>query len=354
MLDFKARMKLSIIAFICFLLFPLSLSGQSSILSIPVVSQKNKILFMNKNGKSDENLGIQTVLKVSKNYAIMGMPLKSSGSITSGGAYIFKRSDKTWVSDQELIASDGKHNDTFGWSVAITDKFAMIGSLKNSGTIYIYELVGASWVYKQKITASDPTPMSSYGESIDIQGNYAIVGAYTKRLGNNYSQGIAYIYKYQNNQWVETQRLIASDGGNEEFFGFKVSMSANYALISAPFKKYNKPYKGAAYIFYRDEDKWIEHQKLIPDAGDAGDEFGNGIAIKDTYAVLGSLSKTLGGSPNRRKVCIYKNQNGKWVQIKTILNDTNLGIDFRGDVNFSEDDYIIGCYGGIVAGKINK
>lgn len=76
------------------------------------------------------------------------MPFKSSGDLSHGAVYIFKRLKEkdTWVPQQELTSSDKKQNDQFGWSVSVS-------------------------------------------------GNYAIVGAFYKKINGQTAQGAAYIYK---------------------------------------------------------------------------------------------------------------------------------------------------------------
>ena len=45
--------------------------------------------------------------------------------------------------------------------------------------------------------------------------------------------GSAYIFKRNGSTWTQQQKLTASDGANEDYFGISVSLYGDYALIGA-------------------------------------------------------------------------------------------------------------------------
>ena len=62
---------------------------------------------------------------------------------------------------------------------------------------------------------------------------------------------------------VET-KLLASDGAANDFFGYTVSISGNFAIIGAIG---DSSYKGAAYIYFFNGSDWIQQQKLTANDG---------------------------------------------------------------------------------------
>eukprot|EP01084_Bolivina_argentea_P050476 92834_1 len=70
----------------------------------------------------------------------------------------------------------------------------------------------------------------------------------------------------KNNEWMEIAKLVASDGNADDYFGYSVSISQNYALIGAQNYALIGAYKdddkgtdsGAAYIFEMKNNEWIE------------------------------------------------------------------------------------------------
>src|SRR5437870_11561289 len=61
---------------------------------------------------------------------------------------------------------------------------------------------------EQKVTASDGTANSYFGSAAALNGSTALIGA----DGDNSFQGAAYLFTKSNGSWSEGQRLTASDG----------------------------------------------------------------------------------------------------------------------------------------------
>ena len=106
------------------------------------------------------------------------------------------------ATEVKLTASDGAAGDCFGISVAISGDYAVVGACYNdsaysdSGSAYIFERNGTAWTQQAKITASDGADGAAddyFGYSIAISGDYAVVGAsHDDCVGSN--SGSAYIY----------------------------------------------------------------------------------------------------------------------------------------------------------------
>ena len=80
-----------------------------------------------------------TSVSISNNYAIIGAPYKDS---QSGSAYVFKRdSNDGWIQVEILIGNDTSSSDYFGFSVSISNDYAIIGAYgnDNGGSAYIFE-----------------------------------------------------------------------------------------------------------------------------------------------------------------------------------------------------------------------
>ena len=119
---------------------------------------------------------------------------------------------------------------------------------------------GTGWLERQKLLVSDCV---YFGVSVSISADFAIVGApYDDDLS-----GSAYIFKWNGTNWVEQQKLIASEGAANSYFGCSVSISGDYAIVGADG---NDAGTGSAYIFKRDGTSWVEQQKLT--ASDAAAE----------------------------------------------------------------------------------
>ena len=229
-------------------------------------------------GVEFDGFGISS--SMSGDYVIISAPWKDN---FLGAAYIFKKNGNTWTEEQKLLASDGSANDEFGLAVSMSGDYVIVGARgqeNRRGAAYIFKRDGNTWAEEQKLLASDGDTTDQFGYSVSISGDYTIVGA---RFKDN-RQGAAYIFKRENTTWTEEQKLLASDGASFDRFGWSVSITGDYVIVGATGDDNNK---GSAYIFKRDGTTWTEAQKLLASDGNAEDWFGV-VSILENYAIIGA------------------------------------------------------------------
>ncbi len=297
-------------------------------------------------GLSGDFFGQST--SISGNFAIAGAPLDSIGAnAKQGSAYIFYFNGSNWVQLQKLTASDGAANDYFGYSVSISGNYAIvsaflddIGGNADQGSAYIFFYNGTNWVQQQKLTANDGAAGDGLGSSVSVSGNYAVAGA----PGANTSQGSAYIFFYNGSSWVQQKKLTANDGAAGDQFGTSVSISGNYAIASAPFKTIGANAKqGAAYIFLRNGNNWVQQQKLIANDGQQNSFFGI-VSISGNYAIVGALEDVIGSNNAQGSAYIFYYNGSNWVQQqKLVANDGNANDYFGNSVSISGNYAIAGA-----------
>jgi len=90
----------------------------------------------------------------------------------------------------------------------------------------------------------------------------------------------------------ELARLTASDAAGEDFFGYSVAISGDTAVVGAPYDDHSGLVDaGAAYVFVRNHngaDGWGEVVKLTASDAEAGDNFGDSVAIDGDRVVVGA------------------------------------------------------------------
>jgi len=140
-----------------------------------------------------------------------------------GSAYVFVRSGANWTQEPKLTASDGAEGDQFGTSVAISGDTVVVGAGQAAsggpGAAYVFVRNGTSWTQQQKLTASDGAAGDQFGFSVAITGDTIISGSVTDTVGANASQGSAYVFVRSGSTWSQQQKLTASDGAANDFFG---------------------------------------------------------------------------------------------------------------------------------------
>jgi hypothetical protein len=155
-----------------------------------------------------------------------------------------------WIQQQELTAADGARGDVFGYSVAVSGERVIIGAAgktignnSGQGAAYVFTCSGTpcTWTQQQELTASHGASRDEFGTRVAVSGNTVIIG-------NNSSQGAAYVFTCSGTPcaWTQQRELTASNGARGDEFGYSVAMSGNTAIIGAAYKN---SYQGAAYVF---------------------------------------------------------------------------------------------------------
>ena len=126
------------------------------------------------------------------------------------------------------IAGDAFAGDQFGRSVAVHESLAVVGAPEDDfgeGSAYLYEFDGAAWQQVAKLTASDGATGNKFGISVGVSGDVIVVGAYQPFPAEQ--PGKAYVFEQPIGGWVdmtETATLTASDGANNDNFGYAVDI----------------------------------------------------------------------------------------------------------------------------------
>jgi len=240
-----------------------------------------------------------------------------------------------WFVYTRLLASDGEDHDFFGVSVAIDGDYALIGAYgydNSRGSAYVFKRDGAIWTEGDKLTASDGQADDYFGWSVSIDGDYALIGA---QNDDNY-KGSAYVFKRDGSTWIQEDKLTASDGQADDLFGRSVSIDGEYALIGA---YGDESYKGSAYVFKRDGAIWTEEYKLTASDGQAGDLFGWSVCTNTDFAIIG----TYGANLDKGSAYVFKRDGSTWTQEdKLIASDGESGDGFGFSVSIHGNYAFIG------------
>ncbi len=224
-------------------------------------------------GRTDDQFGCSVA--ISGDYAIVGA---YGYNQKHGAAYIFKRDGTNWTEQAKLQPErwDSEVGDCFGISVSISGNYAIVGAPYRGGAAFIFVREGTSWKQQQCLGASESR---SFGFSTAISGDYAIVGVPQR--------GYAYIFKYEGTRWIEQVNLTASDSTNRNYFGGSVAISGEYAIAAGDDYGSNR-YAGPVYIFERSGTNWTEQLRMTAPSGATADSFGDSVSISGYYIAVGA------------------------------------------------------------------
>jgi len=287
-------------------------------------------------GSGSDEFGVSVA--ISGDYAMAGAHRDRPKGSYSGSAYVFKRNTNGWTQEQKLIANDATSYLRFGWAVAISGDYAIIGAKgdfhagKNSGSAYIFKRDGANWVQLVKLTKSNAVRDEEFGYAVTIEGDYAAVGAW----GVSSGAGVVYVYKRTGAVWNEHAKLAPSELAAGNLFGGAVALSGNHLLVGAPGAN-------AAYVFFFNGATWTQQAKLLANDGASGDAFGGAVFLSGEYAVIGAKQDDDKGS-NSGSAYVFKRTGTSWLQqSKLVMIDGAAEDMFGASVAIAGDEAIIGA-----------
>lgn len=210
---------------------------------------------------------------------------------------VFDRGATPIVEALYARASNAGLLDLFGGAVAADGDYVAIGAVgedsssagvnddtvSNAGAVYVYRRAGTSWMPTQMLKGSAITAERFFGSSIDIDGDLMVVGArYDDGRARN--AGAAYVFRLNTGtgQWIEEQRLTASDPHIDDNFGAAVSVSANRIVVSAPYHDAGQASTsdyGLVYVYTKAGATWTEEARVRATSVQTRDAFGAALAL---------------------------------------------------------------------------
>ena len=215
--------------------------------------------------------------------------------------------------------------------------------------------------FVNKEAAFDRESGNNFGRQVAISGSYAIAGEpYSKNdsLGNGPSLvGAGGSYLVEQNgagNWVEVERLTASDRAMDDRFGWAVSISGNIAVVGAYLEDEDENGlntmlgSGSVYIFERNGvGDWNQIQKIVASDRAIGDRFGGSVSISGDYIVVGANGQDgneFGMNPLSDAGAAYifeRNGSGSWIEVQKIVASFRDVGDFFGTSVALSDNYLV-------------
>jgi len=247
-------------------------------------------------GQAEDGFGFS--VSISGDYTIIGAYKADDNGSNSGSAYIFHRNVNSWNQQAKITPTDGQAEDGFGFSVSISEDYAIVGAtleIKNgSDSAYIFHRNGISWSQQSIISPSDGATQIFFGYAVAISGEYAIVGAPVDNE-NGYYSGSAYIFHRNGNNWSQQEKIFAADATPEDGFGISLSISVDYIIIGATGDDYNGNLSGSSYLFHRSGSSWSQQEKISASDGTPESAFGVSVSISGEHLIIGSSFDDVNG-----------------------------------------------------------
>ena len=195
------------------------------------------------------------------------------------------------VKEKKLLPSDGEEEERFGFSVAFDDNTLVLGAVEDddngyrcgSAYVFVRNAVG-DWTEQAKLLASDAAEWDWFGYRVALDGDTAVIAAPAK-FGSG--PGSAYVFvRDAVGDWTEQARLLPRFN-NHANFGVSIALDGDTVVIGADRDHYNN---GSAYVFVRDAvGDWTEQTRILNPSSPWGQDFGKYVALDGDTAIINSI-----------------------------------------------------------------
>ena len=244
---------------------------------------------------------------------------------------------------QALFASDGQSFDEAGTDVGIDGEWAIVGApfdddvASNSGAVYVHrwDSSAGQWLEFQKLTASDGSANSWFGWSVAISGETLIVGA-RQHDAISSDAGSAYVFEFDGSGWVEAEILVGSQQTANDEFGVDVALDGDIAAVGAWLDDHAATNSGAVYVFERSRFGWQETALAIDPQATDNDNLGLSVSVDGELVVSGAH----GGNGTKGQVLVFRKSGGSW-PLEQILQSADPLVNTMGRRVAADGDLIV-------------
>ena len=289
--------------------------------------------------------------------AIVGAPNNSDSADSAGAAFVYAPSGGTWKQQAKLTADDAAATNNFGHAVSIDGNTAIVGSPKsddagkNSGSANIFVRDGARWKQQARLLPKDLVGSDAFGDNVFISGRTAVVGAPQHSHSGLRFPGAAYVFVREGENWVQKAKLIAGDVAKSDRFGHSVAMSGNTIIVGAPL--HDTPAgkdAGTAYIFISDGDSWKQQAKLMPAKAEPANQLGFGVATTGNIAIVGAPARKEGARASGAAYSFVRVE-GVWEEKeKVVPKDGARDLKFGSSIGMSDNSVVISSHNAVNEG----
>lgn len=223
-------------------------------------------------------------IDIDGNTAVIGAGNAMVDGVRIGAAYIIDVD--TGLVRYRVISNDGAFGDGFGFSVAVSGDFAIIGATQDddgargAGSAYIFNVNTGEQI--MKLTADDALMHDNLGQRVALSENRALVTAGYADIDGEENSGAVYVFDITSGD--QLHKLI-SDDSSAGGFGWQIDIDDGIAIVSNHSNRAEGAI-GAAFIFDTDSGDLL--YKLTENTAQVEDAFGSAVVIDGHYAIVGA------------------------------------------------------------------
>ena len=281
----------------------------------------------------------------------------TSPASSTGKAYVFVKPANGWAASNAPTATLTSTGDGFGESVAISGDTIVVGAqtqdytddqsntVTDAGAVYVFTKPTGGWDAwsntDQAVELRAPTSAEGdlFGSSVDANGTNVAVGSTGAEE--------VYVFTKPSGGWVDSSSpeatLTPTNGQDGDNFGWSLMLDGSTLAVGAP----QRDESGAAYVFTKSRTSWTEAAVLTGVGADAGDRFGDSVALSGNYLAVSRGAQT--DNDRAGSVQVFQKPNTGWgssIVPHVLLASNSAANDYYGSsVALNGNTLVVGASG---------
>jgi hypothetical protein len=305
----------------------------------------------------DDGFGSMMVLE-GDTLVVGAMDADTEAGEDAGAVYVFGLVGGSWVEQARLVAADGVAEDRFGNSLAlagdtllVSASSADLGAFSNAGAVYVFVRRGGTWTQEAKLLPPVTETNAWFGDALALQGDTAVVGAGQVDLAGSLA-GAVFVFQRSRGTWSLAATLTAPDAEPTDRFGSAVALAGDTLLVGTTWG--DSPIEddsGSAYVFVGGGGSWAFSQKLFAPEPAGNDFFGTRIALEGDTALIAARSDDVGTVISAGSAHVFVRDGGTWIHQAQLSASDATAVATLGDAMALDGDRVLlGAKGDDAAG----
>jgi len=229
--------------------------------------------------------------------------------LTSPKVYLFERTDTGWKAAGSLQREEAKKPWWFGASLAISGDTLVVGypaalqpfqsekarAGNETPMVCVYRRGEKGWTLEQEILSAGYSPYFGFGNRVAIEGDLMAVQSL-----NPFAEGAdVFVFRRTDGVWnIEAQLMPGADVTRGRGFGFALQVSGGRVIVGDSSAEEAGDKSGRVFVFEKVGTLWIETTRLKPKIFCAPASFGSAITAKWPWIAVARVhNERLGVEP---------------------------------------------------------
>lgn len=255
---------------------------------------------------------------------LLGAPFDTvDGNPEQGAVVPLDRTTASWQLGPRLVLGTASRlNLQAANRISIDGEWMAVG-IPLGDSVLMYRFDGSAWRFTARITRGGLGPnIASFGGAVALSGDDLFVSARSAGGGGLQATGRVFRYRRVGDAWTDAGDLQVQGGITPTFFGCDLSIDDDTLLVGSCLSTVGDAiFAGAAFVFVRTGDTWLQQATLVSDQPVRSAALGEFVDVDGDWAVLGGIRWFPGGNvtlePSRGIVHLYERAGGNWTLIRT-------------------------------------